>query len=180
MEPELPSLGTDPRCIHYSLAHYALRTIALRDPLMYLAALASPDSTRILGNIIQSVAESCAERNEEPDFTADDLRIHCRRVNQYPCVIVEMPPPKAFAEAYFTALIAYVDPSGPVPERSSVVAQYITLECGVSLDGLARTVLGSWTADGTHSNFGDGPNPTIADFLAVLSHFVPPAPKSPG
>ena len=165
---ESPSLGCEPRCAHYTLAYFALREASLSDPLLYLAVLASPQRQKFLEKLLQSVAESCAERNEEPDFAATDLTVYCRRLNRYPCAIVEMPPPKAFAEAFFTALVAYVDPSGPVPDRSSVDAHYFTLECGVSMDGSPRTVLAEWTRDGTHNNFGDGPAPTLDAFVARL------------
>src|SRR5262249_2063895 len=125
---ESPSFDCEPRCAHYTLAHYALREASLSDPLPYLAVLASPQRQTFLEKLLQSVADSCAERNEEPDFAASDLKVHCLRINRYPCAIVELPPPKAFAEAFFTALIACVDPSGPIPDRSTVSAHYYTLE----------------------------------------------------
>jgi len=169
-----PSFDAEPRCSHYTLAHYALRQVALSDPLRYLAVLASPDAQKHLENLLQAVAESCAARNEKPDFTADDLKIHCRRINRFPCAIVEFPPPQAFAEAFFTALVAYVDFSGPIPDRPSVMARYFTLECGVSMDGSPRTVLAEWTTDGTHNNFGDGPEPAVEAFVETLAEFNPP------
>jgi hypothetical protein len=169
---ESPSFDREPRCAHYTLAHYALREASLSDPLLYLAILASPQRQMFLEKLLESVVESCAEQNE-PDFAASDLKVHCLRINRYPCAIVELPPPRAFAEAFFTALIACVDPSGPIPDRSSVNAHYYTLECGVSMDGSPRTVLAEWTRDGTHNNFGDGPAPTLDDFVTRLRGSAP-------
>ncbi|MBN1910646.1 MAG: hypothetical protein JW818_12950 [Pirellulales bacterium] len=167
---KVSSLDSSPRCHHYTMAHYALRNIALDDPLFYLAVLASDDSNAFLESIFRAVCEHCHDRGEKPDFKAADLRVHRTHIGVYPCAIIEMPEPVAMTEAFFTALVLLVDPStSQVSDDAEVPAQYFTLEKSFDLDGTPKTVLGRWNNQGTHSSCGDGPEPTLRDFIAYLA-----------
>lgn len=168
---KIASPDAGPRCHHYTMAHHALRQVALEDPLMYLGVLASPDAEPFLASLFQSVCNHCSERGEKPDFKPSDLQIHRTRVNGFPCVIVEMPPPIATAEAYFTALIGFLDPSQKIAEDTKVEARYFTLEHGFNLDGTPRTVMCEWDNE-SHMNFGSGPSPTVGEFIRALSGFA--------
>ena len=171
--PEFEGFEFDePRCHHYTLAHVALRQMAHDDPVAFLGILASPKAPEFLAEVFRSVSDHCRERDPRPDFTAADLTIHRGRVGRYPCAVVQMPPPKGPTEAFFAAAVLLVDPEQPMPPRESVKARYFTLEKGVTLGGPPRTVLCEWTADGTHSNFGDGPPARLEAFVAALERFV--------
>src|SRR5690242_16818395 len=75
----------EPRFHHYALAHYALRSAALGDPLAYLGILASPDAREFLAHMLRSVSE--CRMDEEPGFAAEDLVAHPVRVGRYPCAV---------------------------------------------------------------------------------------------
>jgi hypothetical protein len=162
----------NPRCHHYMLAHVALKQIALENPLFYLGVLASESRSEFLEDLFESVDQHCRTQAARADFSAADLRFHGLRVGQFPCAIVEFPAPRETTEVFFTALVVLADPSQPLPEREALTARYFTLERGFSLDGMPRTVLGEWTMDGAHVNYGDGPEPALATFAAALEGHV--------
>lgn len=165
-----PMLPPDaPRWHHYAMAHLALRSVGLDDPLLYLAVLASPDRDDFLKSLFESVCERCDER-AKPDFIASDIHVHAVRAGVYPCAVVEMPTPRTTTEAFFTALVMLIDPatSSLPEERKNVPARYFTLEKGFSLDGTPRTVLGEWTTE-SHLNYGDGPEPTLESFVERIA-----------
>jgi hypothetical protein len=162
----------EPRCHHYTLAHHALRRVALDDPLAYLGILASPDASEFLAHLLRSVSEHCREREPRPDFGVEEVAIHKVRVGRYPCAVIEMPRPRATTEAYFTAAVLLADPQDGLPASGRVEARYFTLEKGFVFGGPPRTVLGEWTAEGTHVNFGDGPAPRLESFLKAVEELV--------
>ena len=167
------------RCHHYSFAHQALPAIARQDPLRCLGVLASEHARPFLQAVLDSVIEVCRETepSAELDFTVNDVHVHKVRVGNYPCAVIEMPPPRGITEVYFTAIVVLHDlerargddddrgPSAPAAMR------YVTLERGVSEDGGVRTVLCEWDERG-HSNFGDGPPPTLEAFVGAVEQMV--------
>jgi hypothetical protein len=170
-----PSLGAETRPGHYVFAHYALRTIALDDPLVYLGVLASPDAQSFLDHLLKTVSQHARPGDAPPDFSAADCRIHTVRAGVYPCAVVELPPPHAMTEAYFTAAVLLLDPAQESADLKNAPVRYFTLELGFDLDSTPRTVLCEWTKDGTHVNFGDGPAPTLEGFVAAVSSHLRPA-----
>jgi hypothetical protein len=166
--PDLP----DPRCGHYSLAHHALRGVAFQDPLFFLGVLASPDAQRFLADLLRRVQEHCKDREPLAEFSVEELTVHKRRVGKYPCAVIELPPPRAVAEAYFVAGVLLSDPAADLPQAEAAKLRYFTLEKGMSFDGSRRTVLCEWTKEGTHRNFGDGPPPIPDGFLAAIEKLV--------
>jgi hypothetical protein len=169
-----PSPNREPRCHHYALAHYAIRQAFLDDPLRCLGILASNEAQKFLNFLFESVSEMCdKQKKEDPGFDATDLRVHRVRVGGYPCAVIEFPRPGAITEVYFTALVAYIDPASEIGPDTVVPARYFTLELGFSMDGTERTVLCEWTKT-AHSNMGDGPKPTLEDFVNSIASFGPP------
>ena len=162
----------EPRCAHYTLAHVALREFALRRPLDFIEILATPEARRLLSYLLERVSDSCEGSGSGPDFDVDDLKVHTARVGDYPCAIVEMPRPRAMAEAYFVAAVLNIKLDEESPGPADPTLRYFTLEKGLSLDGSHRTVLCEWTADGTHSNYGDGPPPQLESFVPALEKMV--------
>jgi len=79
------------------------------------------------------------------------------------------PPTKA----YFTAAVlvgGQLDVPGEGPKAR---LRYLTLELAASKSETPRTVLGEWTPDGMHLNYGDGPAPELSAFLKTLESCVP-------
>lgn len=162
----------EPRCHHYALAHLALRGVAFDQPLGFLGVLASPDARHFLSDMLASVAEHCKDREPRPDFSVDDLRVHRLRIGKYPCAVIEMPRPRAVAEAHFVAAVLLADPSDGLPDGERIPVRYVTLEKGSTIGGGARTVLCEWTADGTHANFGDGPPAELPAFARAVEELI--------
>ena len=149
----------------YALAHYALRYLALSDPLRFLAILASPDANTFLDNVLQDVGEKCGT---PASFTSADLTVHPGAVKGHPCAVIEFPEPEQMTEVYMVALVVLVDPSSPTPpDPSDLEARYFTLEMGFTLDDSPRTVLAEWTGD-AHANYGDGPHPAVDAFASAI------------
>lgn len=165
-ESSSPGDGPSP---HYALAHYALRFIALGDPLRFLGIVASPDAQQFIAAVMKDVAEKCGRT---PAFRPHEVKIHPTRVGIFPCAVIEFPEPKEVAEAYFTALVVPVDTSGEMPDdESQLKGRYFTLEKGMTFGGGSRTVLAEWNED-THFNCGDGPPPNVAAFVAALTKLM--------
>jgi hypothetical protein len=178
-KPSTPPLNVsrdaETRQAHYVFAHYALRSVALNDPVFYFGVLASPDGPTFLDDLLKTVAEHALPGDPPPDFSAADCRIHTVRAGVYPCAVVELPPPHAMAEAYFTAAVLVANPGPEQLHLMNVPVRYFTLELGLNLDGKPRTVLCEWTKDGTHRNFGDGPSSTVEQFVPALGRLLQPA-----
>ncbi|OWK41613.1 hypothetical protein [Fimbriiglobus ruber] len=156
------------RCHHYTLAHYALRQMAFAEPLTFLGTLASPGAHGFLARMIGNVSEFCTEREPRSDFGAEDLTVHKVRVGRYPGAVIEMPRPRAAAEAFFVAAVLMADLERGRPDPQDLTLRYLTLEKGFVFGGPPRTVLCEWTADGKHLNYGDGPPPELQAFVGAV------------
>jgi len=176
----VPSQET-PRGIHYAIAHQALVEFALDHPLRYFALMASPDAKRLLDVVYAAVCDRYAQQGEQPDFGPGSLQIHCRRLQGRPLAIVQMPPPVAVGEAYFTALLGVPEgdagtevggSSGAEVEPQNWAGRYFTLEMGVPSQQGPRTVLGEWTAGGDHLNYGDGSRPVLPEFVLAIQKLL--------
>lgn len=153
----------------YALAHYALRFIALNDPLRFLGVVASPDAPQFIAAVMKDVAEKCGRTTS---FRPHDVKIHPTRVGAFPCAVIEFPEPKEVAEAHMVALLLPIDTSAELPDEAArPKGRYFTLEKGMTFGGGSRTVLAEWTED-THSNYGDGPPPNVAEFVAALTKLM--------
>ncbi|MCA9033962.1 MAG: hypothetical protein KDA91_02475 [Planctomycetaceae bacterium] len=156
---------------HYTLAHFALRTVALADPLRFLAIVASPDGFRFLQSLIDQVADHL---KTDPPFDVSEISFHPRRVKNLPCIVLVMPSPTEVAEAYMVACVLMSHSGKPLDANirpDDVTGRYFTLEKGFHMDGSPRTVLAEWDRQGSHSNFGDGPDVTVDAFLEALAGF---------
>lgn len=153
----------------YALAHYALRFLALGDPLRFLGTVASPDAPQFIAAVMKDVAEKCGRM---PAFRPHDVKIHPTRVGDFPCAVIEFPEPKEIAEAHFVALVLPIDTSAGLPDVAErPKGRYFTLEKSITFGAGARTVLAEWSED-THSNYGDGPPPNVAEFVAALTKLM--------
>jgi hypothetical protein len=180
--PPAPAAAEDeekPRLRHYEFAHFALRQVALSDPLAFLGNMASELRQEFLAAVLAMVDERFGDAADAGEFTARDFRVLPTRVGRYPCAIVVMPPPGAVTEAHLIALVMLADLSDPDAVHGEIQGRYFTLEQGIHIDRSTRTVLCEWTADGQHLNYGDCPEPTPAAFAAAIEPLVRAAPDEP-
>ncbi len=134
--------------------------------------LASPNAQTFIADLLQKVSEFCREREQEADFSVKDVVVHLVGAAGYPCAVIEMPPPQATTETFYVALVLLVNPTAEVPDLDKVALRYFTLEKGFVLDGPPRTVLGEWTAEGIHLNYGDGPVPQLEPFVQAIAKLL--------
>jgi hypothetical protein len=161
-----------PHCHHDTFAHMALRQVAFTQPLGCLSMLASPDASQFLTDIWKQVDEHCQGRGETSTINPAEFVIHKFCIDSYPCAVLEMPEPWFVSGAHFIALVLMVPLDKIDPADRDAPLCYYTLERGASIEGAPRTVLRSWTKEGTHCNFGDGPPPSLEAFVEVLEERV--------
>jgi hypothetical protein len=153
----------------YAFAHYALRQLALADPLRFLAIAASPNATHFIDAVLKDVAEQCGRPTT---FEAALVKIYPVRVKEFRGAVIELPEPKETAEAYMVALVVLTNTSSsepPVPK--SVKGRFFSLKKGFSLSNETRTVLAE--CDTTrHPNYGDGPPTTVEAFVAAIAGYM--------
>jgi hypothetical protein len=156
---------------HYVLAHIALRQVALSDPYLFFAVMASPQQQEFLANLWKQVCHNC-DKEGAAFFDCRDLIIHTTRIGDYPAVLIEMPKAYFVAEAHMVCAVLKVsiEELAQKPDRPEV--RYFTLEKGMNMPtGADRTVLCSWKGD-THANFGDGPEANAAAFMERIKQMI--------
>lgn len=84
-------------------------------------------------------------------------------------LVVHMPPPEGMTECFFMGLRIRKGKRTMLFLSGKPQFDYFTLELSMDLSsGQPTTVLGGWTPEGSHSNFGSGPGPDPAQFVAAL------------
>jgi hypothetical protein len=174
----------EPRCVHYQFVHVALRTLVFQEPRLATALWELDDPDPLLDDIALQVVRACRGRGEGGELRAAHLTLHKLRLGVYPCMIIEMPEPVATTEAYMLAILGRPDTEGrpdpdvrnaddadPSSDDTGTQRRYFTLEHS-SHRPPPHTVLGEWTAQGSHMNMGGGPEPTVEAFVAELARFV--------
>lgn len=159
-----------PRRHHYAFAHQSLPAVARRiGPQLVAAGRA--------GALAEGLARHWDSLGKElpPDdrLAGDELAAQVFDTPGYDVVVVRFPRPRGVTEAHLAAICVPSD-AGPSPAEAPV--RYLTLEHSVNLfDASASTVLGEWTADGTHVNYGEGPpaDDLPAFVAAVTGHLTP-------
>ncbi len=73
--------------------------------------------------------------------------------------------------AYFAAIVLKIQlDDAERPEKPEIL--YFTLEKSVHLDQSDRTVMCGWTADDSHLNYGDGPDPGVDAFIEAIDKLL--------
>ncbi len=162
--PEMrPPREGDARPHHYMLAHRILPSIFFRDPTTFLTIMNHPKALGFLQMQWDTLAKHVAV--VEP-YTGLDYEIH-KLEDDTTIILVTMPLPLNVTEAYFVAAV-YRPPTATEP----ALARYFTYEFGANfIPGEAqRTVLGEWTAQIEHLNYG-GHNRTSdkTEFIKTVS-----------
>lgn len=135
------------------------------DPLQFFALMASEDQQRVLAWLWGKAQERAGAA--DPSVALSEVQVTTLRVANCPTVLVQMPRPRAPAEAHFVAVVLTGDLERDGDDKA-LAFRYFTLECGLNLDGTARTVLCEWH-DGAHRSFGDGPPPEAAAFIEAVT-----------
>jgi len=165
-----------PRLTHYMFAHRYLPNEILYTPAQFLSLARRPDAEERLHRAwkLTDYRVSRQSKGATP-LAAEGLRCEVRDVPDYTIILVTLPKPERFAEAYFVAGLI-----GPAPPRrwglfpDEPTSLVFTLEhARPEDDGSPRTVLGGWDHHGTHINMGTGPPPDPERFLAAIGKFMP-------
>jgi len=151
---------------HYLFAHRFLPELLWQGDSL-LGILVNPENQAFLGDQWDAVAQhwECA-----PSAGRERLSFASHWIGgDNLAVVIFMPPPEQLADAYFAAI------------TTSPALRYFTLEIGQDQAGRPRTVLGEWTREGRHLNYGDGPAPDPALFLQAVCEKLglPPTMESP-
>jgi hypothetical protein len=144
--PKLQPAKAGQRPQHYMFAHRVLPSLFFRDPALFLNIMSSPKALDMLRTQWDSLGKHFApvEPSTGLDYETRTLE------DNTTIIIVIMPPPCNVTEAYFTAAV-YRPPTAGEP----ALARYFTFEYGTNImTGENHTVLGEWTADTTHRNYG--------------------------
>jgi hypothetical protein len=156
-------MNSSPRIHHYEFAHRFLPTMAWQHPSEALVALASTQAIGYLSSLWRSLGwQLPAYERIEPQ----GLNCDVRRYGDFVIAVITLPPPVAIPEAYFTALV--FSPAGSMSQDGlqQLALRYLTLEASYDWSNQEeRTVLGEWTAQGGHLNYGTGPGPNPQEFL---------------
>ncbi len=155
---------------HYIFANIALRKACEEDPLAFFDVIASPQRDEFLKDVWQQIRENY-DTAGIPPFELSDIRFTTCRLKNSPCIVVSMPRPAQIAEAHFVAIVLNVNSKSKSPSEQPRIL-YFTLEKGVNVDGSERTVLGGWSDNDTHLNFGSGPPATLEDFVRTIEQMI--------
>ena len=158
----------EPRCAHYQFAHVALRTLLFGDPRLAAALWGLAQPERLLADIVGQVNRAC-EQGPGEALASEDLTLHRLTIGKKPCVVIEMPEPRATTEAFMVAIVQRRDASARGDNAAE--CRYFTLEYSEHRSA-PQTVLGEWTEQGSHLNMGGGPEPTVEAFVGALAPMV--------
>lgn len=154
-----------PRSQHYDFAHRALPQLAHADCGWLTENLSGPGGQEFLLGLWAHIG---SQLPPEENLSSFGIGYTLARVdNERLVIIIRLPEPLAVPEAYFVALI--VRKRVGASEAASLLT-YLTLELGFNVvRQTPYTVLGGWGQDGTHFNYGAGPDPTEEDFFATIA-----------
>ncbi len=174
---------------HRALMHFSLGgALSLFGPAIGCYALLNSSTSesviRILallvekkGEVDQSILEKLPKFNigKIPNSTlAESIIVEAFSIHDGSCVVVKVPHPNDFAEAYFVAIVIGINlETGDILKtpQENVPLLYFTLEKTDSYNGVERTIVGEWKIDGSRRNYGIGPNPNVREFVEVLEKF---------
>jgi hypothetical protein len=169
------------RPLLYAFQHYTLREAAFDNHPLLLRELAGEVAFRPLLHFVIKARLRCElagvlELLPDDDGTArvaelelfTAVKIDSRGRTGYRIHVVHMPTPLAPTEAHFVAIVHKADePHEPMQESPST--RYFTLE--KSAVG-TRPLLCEWRRDGTHGNYGEGPDADPEAFVAAILELI--------
>jgi len=154
------------------LGHVILREACSSNPMAFFQVLASPGKDDFLEKLWMATCERCDGQGPAL-FSYKDVVIASLMLDEYPTILVTMPPPRVMTEAFYIAIVLLTPMAqivaGNVPQRPSF--GYYTLELGIGPDGSNYTVLCAWDG-GKHLSYGDGPDAEPSAFLQAVSEKI--------
>lgn len=162
-----PGAPTEIDPYHYELAHRALPGFAFASPAAFRQALeATPEVfvTFVLAKVTAAIESRCGP----PTLTSDDIVVRTAQMGGRRATVFAFPTPTFITGVHLSAVVWPADGESGVPPL-----WYYTLEHGMDAAGTARTVMGSWDARNTHSNYGTGPVPDLASFVNSCMALLP-------
>ena len=158
---------------HHFFAHYALRQVAFAEPVRIFGVLASDLRIKFFDDLLRDLDTRTEERRT---FSGSDIRFSGSSIGDRPCAILKMPAPTNPVEAYFIAIVGRLPAEQLSAQLSNAEAgpliDYYTLERPVEVTPEDRSVFCAWTDDGSHINYGSGPEPTLEAFSPFLAQHV--------
>lgn len=154
----LGSESTMPRACHYMFAHTAIPTLVFTRTEALLTVFETKGQA-FIEDLWASVAEVAEKQGQSP-IDKTGLRFSKEKRDDINIYLIELPKPRAIAEAFF----------GGVAQKDKMV-KYFTLELAAKMmnDGCdTATVLGGWTTDHKHQNYGCGPKPEREEFIKAI------------
>ncbi len=150
---------------HYIFAHMVLPGMGFSRPGEMLLTLGSDEAADSLKVLWKMAGEDLPSHER---VVPEGLSCFMRKCGDYAIAIITLPKAINTTEAHFTACA--FGPVSQVPEGQlhNLPMRYFTLEVGFTLSGEARTTLCEWTADPTHLNMGDGPDPEPEAFYNTI------------
>ena len=142
---------------YYRFAHQVLPRLLFRSTEPFRGAALAGRADAGLQKVWEDVAR---QAGADPDATLS-VRAKVHECAGRAVVLITPPPPEHIAEAHFIAVVLdQADPS---------FVRYVVLEHSWNTESQPRTVVGEWSHDGRHINFGDGPQPPDeAAFLTIV------------
>jgi hypothetical protein len=157
---------------HYDFGHVVLREACSFNPMAFFQVLASPGKEDFLEELWRATCERC-DRKGPARFSSNDVAIDSVMLDNYPTILVTMPPPQVMTEAFYVAIVLLTPMdrivAGDIPEHPSF--GYYTLELGIAPNESRYTVLCAWE-EGRHASFGNGPPPEPTPFLQAVSEKI--------
>lgn len=123
---------------HYVFVHRVMREICQTLPDVYFDRMVN-DQPKFINDLWEITCEECNEVGEAY-FSPSDIEIYLLSINSFPTVILVMPPPLIFTDAYIVAAILIDNTSNMKQDTEQKVA-YITLERAIGPLGLEKFLL---------------------------------------
>lgn len=149
-------VGSQPRDCHYIFAHKAVPSLLFTKKEGLFKAFETRGQA-FVEDLWTAVANSTAKTSKPVD--SKGLEFSKEKTDGIEVYLIKLPEPLSMAEAYFVA----------VAEKDKKI-RYFTLELTSEISRCdASTILGEWTEDGRHHNYGCGPKPEKQEFLKAIS-----------
>jgi hypothetical protein len=137
----------------------AIRSAVFADPTVTYTKLSSREASQFLRLLLE----------DEPKLNLDGVRLHSRKAGNFPCVIVELPPPQGAGAPHFAGVLVTFPLRRLNDSIKPTQIRYFTLEKRNDDAEDQATVFCEWTVAGERRSFGSGPAPRVDRFLYALS-----------
>jgi hypothetical protein len=155
---------------HYIFSHFALRQLARKDLVKFFTIMPTEAAAEAILQLWCGVNRDCGNP-DSADLEFSEIYWHPVAINEFPCVVVQMPEPRAASEAWFVAVLMMEDMHADDELSVEPRMRYITLEQSEPENTTSETTLCEWR-DNRHFVHGDGPAPDLHSFVRYLEVFV--------